>query len=190
MRNPLTIPLITLLRQQPEGCREYDLMRNIEADGGFPDLSDDYQLALFQKHFLLKNALYQLQETLWQEEQLYLSITPLLIRLEPCLTCDSGVNLPDQNNDIALRSYYLDWQEYYNATVESVDALLDSFWRRYAGIEQRHSALKTLELDEDATATEIRLQYRRLASRHHPDKGGCSERFIALRQAYETLNVH
>jgi len=189
VRNPLTIPLINLLRQQPEGCKEYDLIKAIEADGGFPELSDDSQLALFQKHFLVKNALFQLQLELWQEEQLYLSISPLLIRIEPPQPGVGTDGLPGDGAEAAVRSYYLDWNEYHSATAESVDALLTSFWQRYAGYEQRDSALAVLQLPADASLADIRLQYRRLARQHHPDHGGDSDAFIALRQAYETLRA-
>lgn len=187
MRNPLTIPLIRLLRQHPEGCKEYDLIKAVEADGGFPALAEDYQLALFQKHFLVKNALYQLQLELWQEQQLYLSISPLLIRLETPVQGRGHANLPGDGAEASVRSYYLDWTEYETATVESVDALLDSFWQRYASHDHCDKALAVLELSADASMDDIRTQYRRLARQHHPDRGGDSEQFIILRQAYETL---
>ena len=140
VRNPLTIPLIALLRQHPQGCREYDLIKAIEADGGFPELADDDQLALFQKHFLVKNALFQLQLRLWQEEQVYLYISPLLIRIEQAPQGTEKNTLPGDGAEAAVRSYYLDWSEYETATVESVEALLDSFWQRYANHERRDDA--------------------------------------------------
>jgi DnaJ-domain-containing protein 1 len=48
--------------------------------------------------------------------------------------------------------------------------------------------LKVLGLDFDVQdLAEIKQAYRSLASLHHPDKGGDSKRFIAVRQAYEQL---
>jgi DnaJ domain len=48
--------------------------------------------------------------------------------------------------------------------------------------------LKVLGLDSDVQdLAEIKQAYRNLASLHHPDKGGDSKRFVAVRQAYEQL---
>ncbi len=38
-----------------------------------------------------------------------------------------------------------------------------------------------------ATPAEVKRAYRRLALEHHPDRGGCPERFLEIRQAYEAL---
>lgn len=45
-----------------------------------------------------------------------------------------------------------------------------------------------LELPRDCTAEQIKNQYRALAQKHHPDKGGDIERFRAIKFAYEVLS--
>ena len=47
-----------------------------------------------------------------------------------------------------------------------------------------------LELDSNATLEKIKLAYRELALRHHPDRnnGKHSERFLQVQQAYDVLN--
>ena len=44
-----------------------------------------------------------------------------------------------------------------------------------------------LGVDRNATADEIKRAYRRLASKHHPDKGGDKSKFQEIQAAYEQL---
>ena len=44
-----------------------------------------------------------------------------------------------------------------------------------------------LGIARSASADEIKRAYRRLASQHHPDKGGNKERFQEIQEAYNTL---
>ena len=45
----------------------------------------------------------------------------------------------------------------------------------------------TLGVPRTATADEIKRAFRRLASQHHPDKGGDTQKFQAIQAAYATL---
>ena len=47
---------------------------------------------------------------------------------------------------------------------------------------------KVLGLKENATQNEIKSSYRRLVKQHHPDAGGEKDRFLAIQDAWETLN--
>jgi hypothetical protein len=44
-----------------------------------------------------------------------------------------------------------------------------------------------LEVDEDASRSEIDRQYKRQAAKHHPDLGGNEERMKSLNEAYSVL---
>lgn len=46
---------------------------------------------------------------------------------------------------------------------------------------------QTLGVDRSATADEIKQAYRRLASQHHPDKGGDTARFQQIQSAYDVI---
>jgi DnaJ-class molecular chaperone len=46
----------------------------------------------------------------------------------------------------------------------------------------------TLGVGRGASDTEIKRAYRRLASQHHPDKGGSTEQFQAIEEAYRVLS--
>lgn len=43
---------------------------------------------------------------------------------------------------------------------------------------------KTLQVSQDASIDEIRLSYRKLILKHHPDKGGSAEEFNTIQDAY------
>eukprot|EP00448_Togula_jolla_P005582 CAMPEP_0170598028 /NCGR_PEP_ID=MMETSP0224-20130122/16024_1 /TAXON_ID=285029 /ORGANISM="Togula jolla, Strain CCCM 725" /LENGTH=508 /DNA_ID=CAMNT_0010922543 /DNA_START=71 /DNA_END=1597 /DNA_ORIENTATION=+ len=47
---------------------------------------------------------------------------------------------------------------------------------------------KTLEVDKGASESEIKKAYRKLAVKHHPDKGGDPEMFKEITRAYEVLS--
>lgn len=46
---------------------------------------------------------------------------------------------------------------------------------------------ETLGVSEDATTDDIKKAYRKLASKHHPDKGGDTATFQNIQTAYDTL---
>lgn len=47
---------------------------------------------------------------------------------------------------------------------------------------------KTLGVDKDASASQIKKAYRKMAMTHHPDKGGDEERFKEITTAFEVLS--
>jgi curved DNA-binding protein len=47
---------------------------------------------------------------------------------------------------------------------------------------------QTLGVDRNAAADEIKRAYRKLASQHHPDKGGDKNKFQEIQKAYDTLS--
>jgi len=47
---------------------------------------------------------------------------------------------------------------------------------------------KLLEVDKSSSDSEIKKAYRRLAVKHHPDKGGDPEKFKEITRAYEVLS--
>ncbi len=187
-----------LLREQPEGCSEYQLIQQLKARHSthIPNLPLLDKLVLFRTHFLVFNALYRLRDQLWGENSYNLQISPLCVQLQPYVAGTSGV----VEND-PLREYYLDMTNLRDTDEEEVERLLASFWSRMRGDfvdgrsdswdpEQKRAALELFELDQEATSLSlhtIKRRYRQLVSIHHPDRGGSTARIQSINLAMEIL---
>ena len=55
-------------------------------------------------------------------------------------------------------------------------------------IKMEKNLYEELGLKQNATKSEIKSSYRSLVKQHHPDAGGKKERFLAIQNAWETLN--
>ncbi|BBG86781.1 molecular chaperone [Aeromonas hydrophila] len=181
--NPLLAPLLALLRQARGSYKVHELLAELRRQEVIPPLPGDEQLQLFRLNFLIMNALYQLQAEL-HGEGWWLVISTLDIRLEPLATREGGSALVRGE---ALRSYYLDWQVFWQTDREEVEALLGSFWRTCERDEHRAEALTLFALPTGAQPDAIRRRWRELALQHHPDRGGDADTFIRLRWAWEHL---
>ncbi len=186
IENPLIVPVLEILTEADAAITEHQLMKTLEQDNvHFAELAESQNLALFQKHFLIMNALYQLQQRLL-DVKVHLHISPLAIYMLPAKT-ESVQLLAEHNSDEHLRRYYTDWQNFLQASESQVNILLDQFWQRYFLQDKKVDAYQVLDLPVKAPWCEVQKNYRKLAARHHPDRGGDAVRFIAIRQAYEIL---
>jgi DnaJ-domain-containing protein 1 len=185
--NPLVTQLRHLLIENPVATSEYTLIRQLVEKGLLASNYAATPLALFQTHFQLMNALYQLQEE-WLADGVCLHISALEIHLEKYsvqMTDSRALGLS------GLRNFYLDWRHYEMATEESVDSLLKDFWRQYAaqgvGESEQREALAILGLSDPADFVTIKHCYRRLAMIHHPDRGGDDESLQRINNAMAIL---
>ena len=189
--NPLIIPILEILKTATDKIGEYDIIRRLEEQGmAFPVDNDSYNVAMFKKNFMTMNALYNLQQELF-EDGYFLNITALDIAIEPL---EKSTELPStQQQSIVdaaehkIRDYYLDWRHFDNASEDEVKELLSNFWQMYSAQDKQQDALATLDLNSDASWDCVKRVYRRLVAEHHPDKGGNDARFIEIREAYEVL---
>ena len=166
-------------------CPEYELIRWLQApeQGIFREDALSDSMTLFRANFIVMHALYRLRNRWLEDARGYLQISALDIGLVPLKT-DSGSDLPDQHD--ALAGYYLDLNN-LDTDKASVDALLNDFWQRMVIPEHYDNDLAVLELTPPVDLSTIRQQYRRLASQHHPDKGGDAEAFRKVSSAYQRL---
>jgi len=195
MRNPFIPTILTLLKDNLSGVSEFEVLSTLKAKfPEFNELAADANLQLFRQHFLIMNALYQLQQSLWQEEKLTLSISALQIKLLARADFQSQTYGDNTSGNISshlnpnLAAYYLDWDEYEKTDENEVSRLIGSFYRTIHSTDNKQSALDVLNINSaNPSKVEIKQQYRKLVQKHHPDSGGNSEKFIEIRQAYEQL---
>ena len=185
--------ILDILLAHPQGISEYELIRLlqqppyqlIKADA----LADNH--VMFQTHFILFNSLYRLRHRLLTEQRGNLLISASNIKRLPFSPGEDALQQSDK-----LQAYYLDWRNLHDTSEDDVDAMLERFWLRMAGISEAldpdtvQQAFTTLELHPNATLLEAKQQYRRLLHQAHPDKGGDSERTVALKQAFDIASAH
>lgn len=189
MENPLLWPIMEVLKQKPSGWKVHTLATHLNELGFVPVLDQIPEKELFKKNFLIMNALYQLQETLYPDN--WLQVQAMDIELM-CGRYHGSTHAIDYQDP--LREYYIDWSN-YEAEEGEVKRLLNEFWNRYkkyvGGVEtdmDRSHALSLFELPLDASPEEIRKQWRRLALRWHPDRDqGNTAQFQRLCEAWHVL---
>lgn len=187
MMEELQAKILTAVEKKPAGVSEYDLLQSVK-DLIEQQVGDsEGSVGLFRHHFVLMHCLYQLQQTLWLQNQQVLSISPLCIKIEIPVT--NNHNSVSQPEDTELKQYYLDWNNFESMGKDDVDDLLSGFWQDYAKYIQQDEAWEILGLPDDSAITEVAKRYRALAAIHHPDKGGDKDMFIKIRAAYESLKL-
>ncbi|MDW1591551.1 MULTISPECIES: DNA-J related domain-containing protein [unclassified Vibrio] len=189
IENPLLWPMLEILRKQPSNWKVHTLASWLGEQGYISKLDDSPDKDLFKRNFLIMNALYQLQDTLYPDS--WLQVEAMDIQLMSSMEAlRHKIDIHDP-----LREYYLDWRN-YEADEDEVRRLLNEFWTTYqkfiggssvASVDKT-KALSLFELNTDATPAEIRKQWRKLALRWHPDReNGDAERFRVLCEAWNVL---
>lgn len=186
-RADLADQLLALLQASADGCSEYQLIQQLrqQQSAQLDNLASEPQLALFQTHFLVFNALYRLREQLWQQRSAHLQISPLCCQLLPYQAGSAELAEHDP-----LRDYYLDLQQLQSTNAGDVEQLLASFWTRLQqGGDEQRAALELFELNDQPSLeiAHIKHRYRQLVSQHHPDRGGSTSRLQSINLAFEIL---
>lgn len=190
--NPLTWPLLSLLKEKPQHWKVHYLFIELKNKGLLGQLDEDENKDLFKCNFLTMNALFQLQITLLPNE--WLQVQSMDIFLSPHIPQQVELEL---SHDSSLRDYYLDWNN-YDTSGDLIKEMLESFWNKYNNyigdsaviVVGREQALKVFGLKNEASPKEIRKRWRQLALKFHPDReGGDSEKFRKACNAWQTLRL-
>jgi hypothetical protein len=165
--------------------REFELIQHLKRLGQepFSEFNISVSKDLFRAHFLLKHALYNLQNIYFQEAKFVLDIGLVHIIREPFVSGESSLTSHD-----SVKAYYLDISHYFETEEDEVNDLLNQFWRKFLVQDDKQAALSVLELPLAADYSQVKMQYKKLAQLHHPDKGGCEERFKKISAAKRLLD--
>lgn len=171
------------IENNPEGIGEYDLMTNLKSQGYFDFLSQPaLPHELFQAHFLLFHSLYLLSHRLLERKLNLLSIHTLKIQLLPYQVGENTLQEDDK-----LKSYYLDFNNLENTSEDDVYEMLASFWNKLNRFDNRDAALSELGLKDPVDDVVIKKEYRRLAMKYHPDRGGDTKKLQKINDALALL---
>lgn len=189
-----------LLDDHPMGLSEHQLLKLLQQEPHDFFAADALRdpLVLFQTHFLLFHCLYLLKQNWSIAQHATLDISATLIIKRPYNQQKTGLeNKKDISQQLLhadpLAQYYLDWSHFSSTTGEDVDTLLNSFWRKVFTPKNEESiqqSLTIMQLDALVSTAELKVQYRRLAQLHHPDKGGDGEKFKTICQAFHQLKQY
>ncbi|MBK1735927.1 hypothetical protein CKO15_11690 [Halorhodospira abdelmalekii] len=177
---------------QPHGLDEWTLMEALAEAGCrlFERAARQRPETLFRAHFILFHALYRVRPQL-AAEGLTLQIHCLDIRLCPHPQPHAQSGALAAGDEVA--AFYLDLSNLEGMDDTAVEALIAEGLRRCLtddlanDPDHRHEALAVLGLEADADRVQIRRAYRRLAMRHHPDRGGDTATLQRITAAYRQL---
>lgn len=204
--------LTTVLLEHPSGISEHALLKDLQKPPYYFFATDALKdaLSLFQTHFMLFHCLYRLQKRWLESGRGRLQISALNIVLKP-LSIDQTIatielnelNAPKLKSFVKqtsqlqfadpLAQYYLNLDHFTSTTHEDVNILLSGAWKKLFNPVSSGcltESLALMELTLPLTLADLKSQYRRLAQRYHPDKGGDDEHFKAICRAYHQLKHH
>lgn len=174
------------IERQQRGT-EYELIQHLQDTGTEPfnllTLLQTHEL--FQAHFLVRHALYRLQEHYLRGRAFTLSLDLTRVTRGPWHEEDDTSAMPGTHDGV--RDYYLDLNNLHSTTHDDVNSLLNTFWQRYLAQDGKTQALLVLGLDATADFPIAKKRYRQLVQQYHPDKGGDTGYFQTLQAAITTL---
>ena len=208
IHNPL-LPLVkTIVCDSTVSQSEYHILKKLTAFGVFTQLHGEASTVLFQKHFLLMNALYQLRDECIAQHIGVIYISVLHIQYVPRTEQQDNTGVPsdteqynnaleplridDKGSNEKLRAYYLDMNNLATSAAD-INTMLTDFWRKFAKWQGHvsndllHKSFLELGIEPSASFEHVQKTYRTLVAKHHPDRGGNAKKFIAIRHAYEMI---
>jgi len=180
----------SIVRTTPGGLSEMALLKALQQPPWELLGPIDFRTpaALYPVHFLLFHLLYQWRESLSAEGEETLEINALGIFLRPlgqARGSAAGHNDP-------LRDFYLD-PDNLRLPEDTIEGMVNDFWQgvRRPPEGELEAACDTLNLDcPPASLARAKSCFRKLAMRHHPDRGGSNHRLQELNAAMAVVRQH
>lgn len=196
-QNHLIEPIQAVLDIASEPVSEYDLIQILQSQGWLDSIEAGNPLSLYTVHFLVYNALYQLNARYkLAKEPKHVRISALAIELVEVgngAASEKGADdvvayAQDSQSEVeGLVAFYLDWSNIDDATKDSVNDLLNTFWQKYVADDDYAQALAILGATAENSYAEIKKRYRQLAMLHHPDRGGEESIFLEVQRAFSLV---
>ena len=179
--------ILAEIERNPGGVSEFDLIRALAAQGVpcFSEKRLSRPLELYQIHFILFHCLYRLRHLIWRDGGRTLDIHCLSICLGTGGDAGSATDEAAMTSGDPLAAFYLNLDN-LEVDEEQVVAMLSGFWMDMDRGSRRVEALRTLGLADPVSPNEIKQRYRRLAMRHHPDRGGDT---VTLQRLNEAMTI-
>lgn len=186
--------MIQLLIEQKQSFNEAQLLRQLcesnQAIFQSSLFSDD--LALFQSHFILFNALHRLNNTGQDSATFSIEIDPSNIVAHFYQETSTDTEIKSFSKvDSIMRDYYLDWQNYDKTNKEDVEELLNNFWQKFSFMPTEPkditAQLQRMGFAELPNKIELKKSFKALSLKYHPDKGGDQTQFQQLLVDYQTI---
>ncbi|MDH5325700.1 MAG: DnaJ domain-containing protein [Gammaproteobacteria bacterium] len=180
----LSSVVLDVIERHPDGLSEYEFMKFLKTNYNTAQIENafDNNHSLFKAHFILFHVLYKLRNDLWLEKKGHLDISPLKIQLLPYVEQESGLTEFDE-----LAAYYLDISHLKNTSATEVEQMLSTFYEHLSGWGKRKWALEQLGLEDPVDNATIRITYKRLVMKFHPDRGGDKETVQLINEAVKVL---
>ncbi len=196
--NQLTNSIETLIKSENiDFITEHQLIKKLQSPpyNLLSHLSFNQSDQLFQLHFLVFHSLYRLNEEFTEQGYGEIVITPLKIKLLR-FTKPSLIQNDKKEYELSkaikstdkLAEYYLNLKNIIGISPKDIDLLILSFWQEFHHPNAHDESLAILNLSSPTSYKDIKQQYKRLASKHHPDKGGSKEKLQQINQAMATLS--
>lgn len=179
-----------ILRTTPDGLSELALIRALQQPpwSVFGEIDFRTPAALYPAHFLLFHVLYRWRCELSGTGLETLDINALCIRLRPITDSQSA----EVDRADPLQGFYLDLDN-YGLEAHTIDRMIDDFWRGIQRPADTKLASACVQLDIACPPEDLRVaraSFRRLAMKHHPDRGGSTGTLQQLNEAIAVVKQY
>ena len=88
---------------------------------------------------------------------------------------------------LSLKYFYLDGSNYDRLDSVSAESLLSGAWEILSGDFSINDAYLTLGLHGHENSASVKIRFRELCKKYHPDQGGSKDRFMDVNRAYRMI---